>query len=169
MGPEWSCWPRSDATLGSTGCRPASLQRSITQRASAHRAPSTGERDPPLSTSPRLEPFKTVIDDMLRADMDAPQKQRHTARRVLTCLVDEHDAVDLSYSTVRDLRRQAPCAEPSTATVGEAFVPQTHLPDDKVDSADSWLCCAGQDEGLPVASHFRLSTCRAAGPGAVGP
>ena len=53
-------------------------------------------------TSPRLEPFKAAIDEMLRGDLGAPKKQRHTARRVLARLVEEHDAVDLSYSTVRD-------------------------------------------------------------------
>lgn len=33
--------------------------------------------------SPRLEPFKAAIDAMLRSDLDAPKKQRHTARRIL--------------------------------------------------------------------------------------
>jgi len=35
-----------------------------------------------------------------------PKKQRHTARRVLARLVDEHGAVGLSYSTVGDYDRQ---------------------------------------------------------------
>src|SRR6476469_9185431 len=47
-------------------------------------------RKTPARTSPRLAPFKSVIDDMLRSDLDAPKKQRHTARRVLARLVDEH-------------------------------------------------------------------------------
>ena len=37
-----------------------------------------------------------------QSDLDAPKKQRHTARRILARLVDEHGAVGLSYSTVRD-------------------------------------------------------------------
>ena len=49
-------------------------------------------RKTPARTSPRLEPFKAAIDEMLRADLDAPKKQRHTARRVLARLVEEHDA-----------------------------------------------------------------------------
>jgi DNA-binding transcriptional regulator YhcF (GntR family) len=49
---------------------------------------------------------KAAIDAMLRSDLDAPQKQRHTARRILARLVDEHGAVGLSYSTVRDHVRQ---------------------------------------------------------------
>jgi hypothetical protein len=31
-----------------------------------------------------------LIDAMLTEDVDAPRKQRHTARRVLARLVDEH-------------------------------------------------------------------------------
>jgi hypothetical protein len=46
-------------------------------------------RKTPARTSPRLEPFKVFVDDMLRSDLDAPRKQRHTARRVLARLVDE--------------------------------------------------------------------------------
>ena len=60
------------------------------------------ERKVPARTARVLEPFKPVIDAMLRVDLDAPRKQRHTARRVLARLVDEHDADGLSYSTVRD-------------------------------------------------------------------
>jgi hypothetical protein len=63
-------------------------------------------RKTPTRTSPRLAPFKNFIDDMLRGDLDAPKKQRHTARRILARLVDEHDAADLSYSAVRDYVRK---------------------------------------------------------------
>ena len=69
-------------------------------------------RKTPARTAPRLEPFKAAIDEMLRADLDAPKKQRHTARRVLARLVDEHGAQELSYSTVRDYVAQAPPADP---------------------------------------------------------
>ena len=44
---------------------------------------------------------------MLRSDLDAPKKQRDTARRILARLVDEHGAAGLSYSTVRDHVRSA--------------------------------------------------------------
>jgi hypothetical protein len=37
---------------------------------------------PPRKTAPRvaprLEPFKAAIDEMLRSDLDAPKKQRHS-------------------------------------------------------------------------------------------
>jgi len=42
---------------------------------------------------------------MLRSDLDAPKKQRRTARRIFARLIDEREATDLSYSTVRDYVR----------------------------------------------------------------
>jgi hypothetical protein len=59
-------------------------------------------RKQPERNSPRLDPFKHVIDAMLVEDTTAPRKQRHTARRVLTRLIEEHGAEELSYSTFRD-------------------------------------------------------------------
>ncbi|MFE0147914.1 hypothetical protein ACFWY5_12260 [Nonomuraea sp. NPDC059007] len=49
----------------------------------------------------RLDPFKPLIDQMLRADLDAPPKQRHTARRIFDRLVEENDATEISYGIVR--------------------------------------------------------------------
>ncbi|MER6522041.1 hypothetical protein ABT246_34975 [Streptomyces sp. NPDC001553] len=39
-----------------------------------------------------LDPFKTVIDGILRADLDAPRKQRHTVTRIFHRLAEEHGA-----------------------------------------------------------------------------
>ena len=39
-------------------------------------------RKAPVRTARVLEPFKPAIDQPLRSDLDAPHKQRHTARRV---------------------------------------------------------------------------------------
>jgi transposase len=94
-----------------------------------------------------LEPFKPAIDAMLREDLAAPRKQRHTARRVLARLVDEHGATELSYSTVRDYvaRRRRQIAAEAGQVVGEAFVPQTHEPaaEAEVDFADLWVVLRG--------------------------
>lgn len=49
-------------------------------------------RKVPARVAPRLDPFKDVIDGMLRADLDAPRKQRHTATRILARLIEEHAA-----------------------------------------------------------------------------
>ncbi len=59
-------------------------------------------RKPRRSSAPKLDPAKPFIDAMLREDLTAPRKQRHTARRVLARLVDEHQLGELTYSSVRD-------------------------------------------------------------------
>jgi transposase len=104
-------------------------------------------RKTPTRTSPRLAPFQAAIDGMLHADLDAPKKQRHTARRVLARLVDEHGASDLSYSTVRDYvaRRRPQIAAEAGKPLETGFVPQTHPPaaEAEVDFHDLWVILAG--------------------------
>ena len=56
-------------------------------RASPHGAGSVvvGVPQPRKKLPPRkfrLDPFKPAIDAMLRADLDAPRKQRHTGKRI---------------------------------------------------------------------------------------
>ncbi|MGW1994924.1 hypothetical protein [Embleya sp. NPDC001921] len=60
-----------------------------------------GERKPPRRRETRLDPDKPLIDGMLRADLDAPPKQRHTAQRIFDRLADEHNADEISYARVR--------------------------------------------------------------------
>ena len=104
-------------------------------------------RKTPARISPRLAPFKAAIDEMLRSDLDAPKKQRHTARRVLARLVDEHGAKDLSYSTVRDYvaRRRREIAAGAGKPLEAGYVPQTHLPaaEAEVDFHDLWVILRG--------------------------
>lgn len=104
-------------------------------------------RKAPARTSPRLAPFQAAIDGMLRADLDAPKKQRHTARRVLARLVDEHGAADLSYSTVRDYvaRRRPEIAAEAGRPLKSGYVPQTHPPaaEAEVDFHDLWVNLQG--------------------------
>jgi hypothetical protein len=88
-----------------------------------------------------------LIDAMLREDLDAPRKQRHTARRVLARLVDEHGLGEITYSTVRDyvrVRRPQIWAE-AGRSLDEVFVPQIHEPgaEAEVDFADLWIDLAG--------------------------
>jgi hypothetical protein len=47
-----------------------------------------------------LDFFKPVIDDILRADLDAPRKQRHTVTRILDPLRTEYGMDDVSYPVV---------------------------------------------------------------------
>lgn len=100
-----------------------------------------------MRSSPKLAPFQAAIDGMLRADLDAPKKQRHTARRVLAQLVDEHGAADLSYSTVRDYvaKRRPQIAAEAGKPLEAGFVPQTHPPaaEAEVDFHDLWVILQG--------------------------
>jgi hypothetical protein len=91
-----------------------------------HGAPGTGVGD---SAGPQdaaaggasAGAVKAAIDAMLRSDLDTPQKQRRTAR-LLARLVDEHGAVGLSYSTVRDhVRQRRPQLLAEAATPRGAF------------------------------------------------
>jgi hypothetical protein len=95
----------------------------------------------------KLDPAKPLIDEMLRADLTAPRKQRHTVRRVLARLVDEHGMSELTYSGVRDYvaRRRPEIRAASGKVTDQAFVPQTHEPgaEAEVDFAELWAYIAG--------------------------
>ena len=104
------------------------------------------QRKAPQRSAPRLDPLKAAIDEMLRSDLDAPKKQRHTARRVLARLVDEHGAVGLSYSTVRDYvgKRRPQILAEAGKPLELGYVPQTHPPaaEAEVDFHDLWVMLA---------------------------
>ncbi|MDP2772123.1 MAG: IS21 family transposase, partial [Nocardioides sp.] len=82
-------------------------------------------RKPPARTAPVLGPFEDLIRGWLVADLKAPRKQRHTARRVWQRLLEEHQAV-VAESSVRNLVAQLKL-EISGATA-QVMVPQTHPP-----------------------------------------
>ncbi len=86
-------------------------------------------RKPRQVVARRLESFKAAIDAMLIEDTTAPRKQRHTARRILARLIEEHDAEELSYSTVRDyVRVRRAQIDVEAGRRVEVFVPQEHAP-----------------------------------------
>lgn len=103
-------------------------------------------RKTPERKAPVLGPVKPVIDAMLREDLDAPRKQRHTARRVRERLIEEHQ-VTVAYPTIRDYVRDARPRVMAAAgkQLGEVFVPQTHAAgaEAEVDFADLWIVLAG--------------------------
>jgi hypothetical protein len=80
-----------------------------------------GHRRAPMTASSATasaSPVKAFIDAMLRADLDAPRKQRHTVDRVMRRLAAEHDFELASYSTVRDYVRARRPAGAGRATGG---------------------------------------------------
>lgn len=112
-----------------------------------------------VRTAPRLEAFKTAIDGMLREDLEAPRKQRHTARRVFARLADEHGAKELSYSTVRDyVRLRRPEIDAEAGRLPEVFIPQEHAPgaEAEVDFGEVWVVLAGVKTKCHMFT-FRLS------------
>jgi hypothetical protein len=78
----------------------------------------------------KLDAFKPVIDDILRADLDAPRKQRHTVKRIYDRLIAEQDMHDVSYAVVRAYaadRKPKIRVEAGRGPVN-VFFPQTHRP-----------------------------------------
>ncbi|MEU1055142.1 IS21 family transposase [Streptomyces sp. NPDC005876] len=114
----------------------------------------------PLPPRPSgLDPYKAVIDGILRADLDAPRKQRHTVTRIFHRLVEEHGA-EVSYPMGRRYvadRKPQIAVEAGKAPI-EAFVPQTHPPgmEAEVDFGDVAVRLAGELVTCYLFS-FRLS------------
>jgi hypothetical protein len=94
--------------------------------ASAEPAP----RKVPQRAAPKLDRVAPLVDLMLRADLTAPRKQQHTARRVLARLVDEHEITDVSYWTVRDYvaKRRPQIQAEAGRVLEQAFVPAVPRP-----------------------------------------
>ena len=88
-----------------------------------------------------------MIDGWLRADLDAPRKQRHTATRVHARLLDEHGAGDMSYAAVRDYvaRRRPEIRVEEGRGPARVFIPQHHPPgvEAEVDFGELWVRLAG--------------------------
>ncbi|MEU3895431.1 IS21 family transposase [Streptomyces sp. NPDC045251] len=105
-------------------------------------------RKAPRRRESRLDPYKPVIDAILRADLDAPAKQRHTAQRIFDRLVDEHESVDISCPMVRAYVKDQRLQVRREAGAGPqaAFVPQTHLPgaEAEVDFGEFHVVLAGE-------------------------
>ena len=87
-------------------------------------------RKPASASAPRLGPHRATIRAWLVADLSAPRKQRHTARRIWQRLVDERGAT-VAESTVRAyvgrVRREF---ESGRAVV---TIPQAHPPGEEAE------------------------------------
>ena len=78
----------------------------------------------------KLEPFKPAIDEILRVDLTAPRKQKHTVTRIVDRLITEHGMAGISYQVVRTYvagRRREILSE-SGRGPDTAFLPQVHKP-----------------------------------------
>ena len=120
--------------------------------------PEPRKKLPPRKS--RLDRHKEAIDRILRADLDAPRKQRHTTKRIFDRLVAEHDAEGISYPMVRAYvagRKPEIWVEAGRGPP-QVFIPQTHQPgqDAEVDFGDVWIDLAGV-RTLCYMFVFRLS------------
>lgn len=105
--------------------------RELARRHQVHRRTvraALADAVPPPRKSPEREaavfgPYEQLVRDWLTADLDAPRKQRHTARRVWQRLLDERGA-SLAESTVRP--HVARLKVEVGLTRKEVMVPQTH-------------------------------------------
>jgi transposase len=92
--------------------------------ASPEPQPYTRTKPPPL---PVLGPFTAIVDQILRDDLDAPPKQRHTAAQIHRRLQNEHGFLG-SYPTVR---RYVVAHRPAAQTT---FIPLAHPPGSRLEA-----------------------------------
>ncbi|MGW2547213.1 IS21 family transposase, partial [Kitasatospora sp. NPDC001574] len=108
------------------------------------------ERRAPAKRQSKLDPAKGWIDEMLRVDLTAPPKQRHTNRRILNRLRDEYGFTAVAYTTLCEyLQKRRPefkAEADRTRLLHEGMVPQIHLPGEEaeVDFAEVWVRVDGK-------------------------
>ena len=107
------------------------------------------KRAPASRPAPKLGPYRALIDSWLEADRTAPRKQRHTARRIYSRLLDEHGA-EVGESTVRQYVRARKRA--LGWPVADVFVPQVHAPG--VEAEVDWGEALVELAGVPTKVHL---------------
>lgn len=108
------------------------------------------ERRYPQRARPKLDGVAAFIDRVLEADLRAPRKQRHTARRLHRRLLKEFPGTAVAESTVRNHVRERRRA---MGLVGrETFVPQSYDlgQEAQVDWYEAWADLGGERTRLQV-------------------
>ncbi|WP_238431522.1 IS21 family transposase [Streptomyces cavernae] len=140
---------RADASVsGRALAKRYGVSRRTVRDALAMPVPPERKKPPPRASV--LTPVAAEIDAMLRSDIEAPRKQKHTIDRIKTRLAVEYDFDLASYSTIRDYVRERRPQLVLEAKEGrrhlEGMVPQQKRPGEEaeVDFADVWVDLAGQ-------------------------
>jgi transposase len=140
-------WQRNQMSVRALSRKYDVHRRTVRQ---AIESPVPPARRTPQRQAAVLDGVRGLIDGMLREDLQAPRKQRHTAQRVFERLCDEHDA-RVSYSYVAKYvhrRRPEIEAERRAGADGglDGFVPQAREPgaEAQVDFGDVTVRLAGE-------------------------
>jgi transposase len=132
---------REGLSIRELACRHGVHRRTVRQALASPWPPP--RKSPSGRPAPKLGRYRPLIDEWLRADREAPRKQRHTAKRIWERLRSEHGA-DVAETTVRQYvrRRRRELGDP----VSEVYVPQVHEPgmEAEVDWGEAEVEIAGQ-------------------------
>lgn len=113
------------------------------QKILAHAEPPGYRRMKPRPR-PKMERFLPIVHEILKADGQAPRKQRHTAKRIWQRLRDEH-GFDGGYSTVKQAVRQW------RQQRQEVFLPLSHPPGEaQVDFGEATVNLAGEQQQVAL-------------------
>ena len=132
-------------------------RRTVRQALAAPLPPA--RKRPEGRAAPKLGGYRALIDSWLKADREAPRKQRHTARRVWERLREEH-GVEVSERQVRRYVRERRRA--LGEAVDEVFVPLCHEP--AAEAEVDWGEASVVIGGAPVKVHlFLMRACFSGG------
>lgn len=129
--------------------------------AEALESPVPEPRKVPERASPLQDEMAPLIDAMLREDLDAPRKQRHTRKRIWARLADEHDVhPSYAYVCLYVGRRWPEIVAEKKGLAGSlaGFVPQLKEPgaEAEVDFGPAWVDLDGRRAECQLFA-FRLS------------
>ncbi len=98
----------------------------------------------PLRARPKLAAVSAFIDTVLEADLRAPRKQRHTARRIYRRILTEFPDAAVAESTVRNHVRER--KRQMGLVSRETFVPQSYRmgQEAQVDWYEAWVDLGGE-------------------------
>ena len=104
-----------------------------------------GYRKKQARPKPKIEAFLPIIAEILKADQQAPRKQRHSAKRIFDRLRDEHEFTG-GYTIVKDAVRAWKQSQK------EVFLPLVHKPGEaQMDWGFAKVHLRGQAEPVQVA------------------